>query len=231
MPSGRSTSRRHRPGPRPPVRERLRQIIEKLGVASKRTYTARGVRLTDESRLPVWSRTQNRNRISYDLNTHHPVLSQFEEQLEGQQARDFRRLLKLVAASLPVEALFADVSGNPQAVTPARVDARSLAALARTAWRSLGASGLADHEIVDVLRSVEPFSSSWESVADAVGELEVSAREATRMTEGTERARREQFDTLKAMVATYLAKRKRAGHYRRDPRAGRVASPDVSLGG
>ena len=40
--------------PPPAVRTRLRGIIEKMGVPSRRTYTARGAKLTTESRLPVW---------------------------------------------------------------------------------------------------------------------------------------------------------------------------------
>ena len=61
--------------PPPPVRERLRRIIDRLGVPSKRAYTVRGSRLAEDSRLPVWTRSQDKNRISYGLNTEHPLLS------------------------------------------------------------------------------------------------------------------------------------------------------------
>ena len=63
--------------PPTPVRERLRRIIDRVGVPSKRTYTKRGARLTDESWLPVWTRLQDKNRISYGLNLDHPLFSAF----------------------------------------------------------------------------------------------------------------------------------------------------------
>lgn len=166
--------------PPAPVRERLRQIIEDLGVASKRTYTVRGTRLVDHDRQPVWTRTQNKNRISYGINSDHPVLRSFAEQLDREQAHDFQRLMKLVAASLPVEALFADVSASPRAVSPARLDIRSLEALARTTWRNLKASGLPEPEIAEVMRSVEPFRSSWETMAAHVATLGAGTGEVDR---------------------------------------------------
>ena len=48
--------------PPPQVRERLRRIIDQIGVPSKRTYRQRGSRLTEDSRLPVWTRSQGQER-------------------------------------------------------------------------------------------------------------------------------------------------------------------------
>ena len=58
----------------PPVRERLRRIIEPLGAASKRVYRNRGRKLIEENRIPVWSRVQNKNQISYRINEEHPMI-------------------------------------------------------------------------------------------------------------------------------------------------------------
>ena len=64
--------------PPPPVRERLRRIIDQLGIPSIRAYRQRGSRLVDESRLPVWTRWQDKNEISYALDTEHPLFSAFQ---------------------------------------------------------------------------------------------------------------------------------------------------------
>ena len=58
----------------PPVRDRLRRIIEPLGAASKRVYRTRGRKLIEENRIPVWSRIQNKNQISYRINDEHPMV-------------------------------------------------------------------------------------------------------------------------------------------------------------
>ena len=57
-----------------PVRDRLRRIIEPLGAASKRVYRTRGRKLIEENRIPVWSRIQNKNQISYRINDEHPMV-------------------------------------------------------------------------------------------------------------------------------------------------------------
>ena len=91
--------------PPPPVRERLRRIVERIGVPSKRTYTARGARLTEDSLLPVWTRSQDKNTISYALNQDHPLFAAFTARLDDDAADEFRKLTALVDSTLPVEAL------------------------------------------------------------------------------------------------------------------------------
>ena len=158
--------------PPPPVRERLRQIIEGLGVPSKRAYTARGARLTgDRNRLPVWTRSQNKNRITYGLNLDHPVLTSFSERLDTGTSREFHRLVKLVASSLPLAALFADVSADPRRVVTPRLDARSLEQHVRTTCCTLRCAGLSESEIEAVLRSAEPFKSNWDGTLGALSRL------------------------------------------------------------
>ncbi len=163
--------------PPPPVRERLRQIIEGLGVPSKRAYTARGVRLTHKNRLPVWTRSQNKNRISYDLNLDHPVLTSFSERLDTGTSREFHRLVKLVTSSLPLAALFADVSADPRRVVTPRLDARSLERHVRTTCCTLRCAGLSESEIEAVLRSAEPFKSNWDHTLGVLSRL--SAEQGT----------------------------------------------------
>ena len=163
--------------PPAPVRERLRQIVEGLGVPSKRTYTDRGARLTDRNRLPVWARSQNKNRISYRLNLDHPVLTSFADRLDRDGVREFQMLMRLVASSLPLDALFADVSASPRGVAAPDLDAKSLERVVRTTWRTLQDGGLSGPEIEEVLRSAEPFKSSWERLAEVMEKLQVQEEE------------------------------------------------------
>lgn len=157
--------------PPAPVRERLRQIVEGLGVPSKRAYRDRGARLTDPNRLPVWTRSQNKNRISYGLDLDHPVFSSFAAGLDRDRAREFQRLMKLVASSLPFDALFADVSSDPRRVVPPGLDANSLEALVQTTWCALRRTGLSAPEIEAALRSAEPFRSSWEPTLAVISRM------------------------------------------------------------
>ena len=68
--------------PPAPVRARLQRIIDRIVTPSRRTYVRRGTRLVDGNPLPVWIRTQNKNRISYGLNLDHPLFADFATSLD-----------------------------------------------------------------------------------------------------------------------------------------------------
>lgn len=158
--------------PPPPVRERLRRIVERIGIPSKRTYTARGARLTEDSRLPVWTRTQDKNRISYGLNADHPLFSGFEARLDEDTADEFRKLVGLVVSTLPVEALYADVSANAESVSPQELDSEDFVEITKATWRFLRQGGLSESDVVSRMRSADPFRMRWEEAANVIRSLE-----------------------------------------------------------
>ena len=83
MPSGKSTSSKAWAQPpasgsreaAPHHRSHRRSVQEDI-------HGRRGARLTEDSRLPVWTRSQDKNRISYGLNLEHPLFSAFEDRLD-----------------------------------------------------------------------------------------------------------------------------------------------------
>ena len=162
--------------PPPPVRERLRRIIERIGVPSRRTYTARGARLTDTSRLPVWTRSQDKNRISYGLDTGHPVLSAFAARLDAETADEFRKLIGLIVSTLPIDALHADVSASSASVVAQALDPDDFAEVVQATWGVLRERGLSGAEAEDRLRSADPFRTRWEEAVKVIrfaeGELQ-----------------------------------------------------------
>ena len=160
--------------PPPPVRTRLRRIIEKMGVPSRRTYTARGTKLTEESRLPVWVRIQDKNRISYEINGEHPLISAFRNALSPETASDLDRILGLVAAALPLEALHVDVSASPDAVRSPAIASTDLETIVSSMWDILRARGLPSSEIKDWMRSAEPFRSDWDRISRLIDESKMN---------------------------------------------------------
>ena len=154
-----------------PVRERLRGIIERIGVPSRRTYTARGARLTEDSRLPVWTRSQDKNRISYGLNVDHPLFSAFVGRLDDDAADEFRKLVGLVVSTLPVEALYADVSANSESVTALALGTDDFAEIVEDTWRILRQGGLSRSNAESRMRTADPFRTRWEEAAAVIGSL------------------------------------------------------------
>ena len=159
--------------PPAPVRNRLRRIIEKMGVPSRRTYTARGERLTEGSRVPVWTRVQDKNRISYEINQDHPLIASFSDNLGTEQARQYDRLLRLVASGLPVEALHVDASANPESVRSAQIEPEDLEELVSSMWDILRNRGLSPIQVNNLLRSAEPFRTHWTATRKIIEGLKV----------------------------------------------------------
>ena len=157
--------------PPPAVRERLRRIIDRIGVPSKRTYTVRGSRLAADSRLPVWTRSQDKNAISYGLDTEHPLFSAFEGRLDPETADEFRKLVGLIVSTLPVDALYADVSASAESVVPTALAPEDFREIVEATWRALRERGLSGTEAETRMRSADPFRSRWEEAASVLQAL------------------------------------------------------------
>ena len=157
--------------PPPPVRERLRRIIERIGVPSKRTYTVRGSRLAADSRLPVWTRSQNKNRISYGLNIEHPLFIAFQDRLESAKVKQFRKLVALIVSTLPVEALYADVSASAESVVTTTLSPEDFKEIVEATWSALRERGVSEPEAKTRMRSADPFRSHWKEAASVLQAL------------------------------------------------------------
>ncbi|NQW53943.1 MAG: ATP-binding protein, partial [Rhodospirillales bacterium] len=143
------------------VRDRLRRIIETIGAGSRRVYSSRGKRLLDESRVPVWQRLQDKNEIRYRVNPEHPLLAEFMETLTAPMKRDFLAIIELTGAGLPVDSLFADIGSQPEAVAGSAMSPEAHQRAVEATYQHLIRSGLPASDVIDMLRSTEPFRSNW----------------------------------------------------------------------
>ena len=155
--------------PPPELREHLRKLVERIGATAKRVYTYRGRVLTDDSRLPVWNRVQDKGDIHYRLNLQHPVIASLIETLDPDQATRFRNALELAAAALPLDALLADLSGKPEEIQGATMSEDALVDAAVTTYEIL-ASGATDRRepVLAMMSMVDPFRLRWPEVTAAI---------------------------------------------------------------
>lgn len=160
--------------PPPQVRERLRKIIEPMIEPSKRTYTVRGKRLVEGNRLPVWTRTQNKNEIFYGLNLEHPLFDGFMGALNEPDKQKFRRLIGLIVSTLPIDALFADIGENPQDVTGRALDGDSFAEIVKSTYRALRKGDFPPEKAMSMMQSAEPFRSDWQRAKEMIETIERS---------------------------------------------------------
>jgi hypothetical protein len=157
--------------PPPIVRERLRRIIERIGATSKRVYTSRGRRLTEDNPLPVWVRIQDKTEVVYRLNTQHPVFAEFLDRLPQNSDGDFVKVLELIGATLPVDALFADFGGEPEKVHGQSVSDDALFAAVKTTYRRLLDAGTEADSAREMMHLAEPFRSNWQKTQEYLDNL------------------------------------------------------------
>jgi hypothetical protein len=146
-----------------PIRQRLERIIEAIGAPSRRIYTARGRRINDV-RLPIWQRVQENNAIVYKLNPENPLVADFATRLPTELGNDFDRLIKVIGAALPMDALLADLASSPETVANETLDAASLRSVINLTYAGLVAAGVSEEYIPRMMRIAEPFRSQWDLV-------------------------------------------------------------------
>jgi hypothetical protein len=146
----------------PVVRDRLRKVIERIQDGSKRTYSKRGQKLVDHERLPMWSRHQADGQIRYRPNIEHPAFSDFAENLPVDLRRGFFNCIALVGASLPIEALHADMAGAAEQIVPDRIDEDALTQAVQATLAVLLEAKKDIREIMSLMKDVDPFRSAWE---------------------------------------------------------------------
>ena len=149
----------------PTVRSRLRRIIEPLGAASKRVYTTRGRTLVGQDRIPVWSRVQNKNQIVYRINDNHPMVVDLLSKLPAEARGDFLKIIEVAGASLPMDALFADLGGDMDSVVSSAASEEALRYAAATTFNHLLKTARTRDDVLTIMRVAEPFRSNWERTA------------------------------------------------------------------
>ena len=131
----------------PSVRERLKGLAEQLGARSRGIYGKRGARLTEDVRFPVWTRSQNKNRISYSIEMKHPAFLALESRLEPPLQDSLRSLVDLISESLPLDALQADLGGAPERMAAPGLTSESWRRSFRLSCEGLKRSGYTHEQV------------------------------------------------------------------------------------
>jgi len=155
----------------PIVRDRLKKVIERIQVGSKRTYNKRGQKLVNHERLPMWHRIQADGQIRYRPNVEHPAFADFAENLPSDLRRGFFNCIALVGASLPIETLHADIAGTAEEIVPDRVDEDTLAQAVQATLSVLMGARKDIKEIMSLMKDVDPFRSAWEDTQRIIAAL------------------------------------------------------------
>lgn len=160
--------------PPPALRDYLRRLIEGLGGKSKRVYRKRGAKLTDENPLPLWQRTKTDDRISYTLNDDHPSMAAFADMLTEAQENAFGEVLRLIAAGLPIEALYHDMAEHFSDIKQDNLDEAEIRSSGRQLIDQLREMGHVSKDIAAMMKVVPPYAGNDKIITELL-EQEASA--------------------------------------------------------
>lgn len=104
------------------VRERLRQIIDRIKTRSVDIHRKRGTKRFNESKAPFWERYVDHDGIRYAINAEHPLVAALLRHLSPDADATLKMVLEAVAATLPVEMIYSDYSTDPRWVATGLVD-------------------------------------------------------------------------------------------------------------
>jgi len=145
----------------PVIRDRLKNVLERIQAGSTRTYRAKGQKLVDEKRVPMWTRSKIGDSIAYTPNYEHPVIRDYASKLPEDLVRGFLNCVSFIGASLPIDTLHADMAGMAEKIAPRELEEDTLLQAVTATIIAMDAAGKARKDSIAMLRDVEPFRSSW----------------------------------------------------------------------
>jgi hypothetical protein len=154
------------------IQDRLNNLVDHLGVPSKRVYTHKGTAMISGRPYIVWQQLKAQGKISYRVEPTHPVLERFESTLDEGQKRQFQHILEFIAAALPVDALYSDLGNSPELVNVHVMDDDNIRFALAEILPTLREVCNSDEEIITVLREVEPYRSNIEQIEIIIGKKE-----------------------------------------------------------
>ena len=155
----------------PKVRERMRLLVERLSMTSKRTYQRRGQKLVDQEYMPLWHRIQQDGAIIYRPDPAHPVFADFSARLPTEMQAEFANIIGVLGSSVPIASLHADFAGCAEEVQADAADEAIIRQLARAMVGVLLEQGHEADEILDALHPVEMFRSNWDMARAVIRQI------------------------------------------------------------
>jgi len=102
----------------------------------------------------------------------HPVLTSFMNRLGDDTREDFLKILEMVGASLPKDAILADMGGNPERVAEETLSPEAMRLAVIETFKSLVAMGLSKDHILEMLKSADFFRTNWAATKQIIHDYE-----------------------------------------------------------
>ncbi|WP_248735098.1 ATP-binding protein [Neobacillus rhizosphaerae] len=152
------------------VRKNVGAIIERLGETSKRTWTFRGKRETDDSKVHMWKRLRTRQGgIVYEINREYPLVEAIST-MGTTEKRFIEQLLMQIERSLPLNQLYVDLTSDERIVNESEISKPDLVNLLNQLLTGCN-NAKEREEMIKRLSVTEPFDQHPEIFTDITQEV------------------------------------------------------------
>lgn len=108
------------------VKKNLGTIIEKIAEGSKRTWTFRGKKEIDDSKIHMWNRLKTREKgIIYEINRDYPLIEKIES-LNMESKNLLEQLLLQIEGNLPLNSLYIDLTNDEKIENELKLSEKTL---------------------------------------------------------------------------------------------------------
>ena len=148
------------------LRKRMKDLIDGFRITSSRVFRSKGGKIGCDSISSVWQRHSKNQTIKYSINRTHPYITALKETLPLDNRGQLVDLLQLIETEIPIDAIFSEVSANPQKVLQNSSSKEDfLKQISRTIPFLMTHHKNID-ELIAILKNSEPYSSNWPVVEE-----------------------------------------------------------------
>jgi hypothetical protein len=156
------------------VKQRMRQIVDRIRGAAKRPYSHRGVVIEKRDSSPVWQRKVFNDRITYEVDLNHPLIAGFRMDLDESMRRRLGTLVQMIGASFPAPLFYSDIASNPERSEPAVPDRTLFQNMAEMVYAQN--EGITSSKLKNIFLSIEPFASYPDVIDELVKRTQESGK-------------------------------------------------------
>ena len=154
------------------VKKRLRPLVERMTLGSKRVYRYKGRVTTASSKLePYWSKRKHGETVKFEVNLDHSVAKECLSSIENPNDRKkLLHFLTMIGATLPVDSIFVELGDREQDLRQGTVETDALVQEFERCCRALRDQNFENEEIGEILKITEPFKSNEEAIEHLIRE-------------------------------------------------------------
>ena len=147
------------------IRKNLSNVIERIAESSRRTWTHRGKKEIDDTKIHLWNRLKSRDEgIIYEINKNHPLVEKFIELYPKSKAL-LVSLLQQIEYNIPLNSLYIDLTNDEKITNETAIGESDTLELLRATLMQYPSNVRAD--IYEKLKDVEPFCNYLEAIQSA----------------------------------------------------------------